>query len=513
MSFPQVLLRSADPAAPAVLHGDRALSYAELERGVSGVAAELLVRGFQKGERIGILAENSAFFVRAYLGIMTAGLVAVPFQTEVAAEAFEEIAASTDLRLIFVSDRHLKRVRCWAGQTRLVVVTEREIEEWRAVPGVGLPEIDERRDLAALMFTSGSTGAPRGVMVTHWNLRCNTRDIAAYLGLTARDRAMVVLPFHYCFGLSLLHSHLWAGASVVLNNDFKLFPETVLAEMREKQCTGLAGVPSTYQILLRRSRFRELEFPHLRWLQQAGGKLPAPCIREILEAFPSVSFFLMYGQTEATARLSYLPPERLADKLGSIGHGLPSARLEVLRPDGSPVRPGSEEVGEIVAAGDSVTLGYWRDPQETAKYFRHGRLHTGDLARVDDEGFIFIVEREREIIKSGGNRISAKEVEEVIAELPEVMEVAVIGVSHDILGEAIQAAVVPAPTASLTPLQVLSHCRKRLPGYKVPQDVILLKSLIHNSAGKVLKTELKKLLERPAAESAATQSYSYANAN
>ncbi len=295
-----------------------------------------------------------------------------------------------------------------------------------------LPDVNPD-DLAALMFTSGSTGEPKGVMVTHRNIACNTRDIVEYLELSSSDRALVILPFYYCFGLSVLHTHLAVGASVVIHNQF-MYPERALQVLKERACTGLAGVPSTYQILLRRSRFKGSQFPSLRWLQQAGGKLPNACIREIAESFSQVRFFVMYGQTEATARLSYLPPDRIHDKLGSIGRGLPSTRLEVLGTDGRPVRPGSDEVGEIVASGENITRGYWNDPGETAKYFRGGKLYTGDLARVDADGFIYVVERERDIIKSGGNRISAKEVEDAIAELQDVIEVAVVGASHQILG-------------------------------------------------------------------------------
>jgi acyl-CoA synthetase (AMP-forming)/AMP-acid ligase II len=311
---------------------------------------------------------------------------------------------------------------------------------------------------------------------------------------------MVVLPFHYCFGLSLLHTHLLAGGAVVLNNNFRLFPEAVLQEMIQKKCTGLAGVPSTFQLLLRKSRFCQLNFPKLRWLQQAGGKLPNPQIVEILTAFPQVRFFTMYGQTEATARLSYLPPERLADKLGSIGRGLASTKLEVLTPAGIPVRPGSNEVGEIVASGDNITLGYWNDPAETARYFRAGKLHTGDLARVDAEGFIYIVDRERDLIKSGGNRVSATEVEAVVAELPAVIEVAVLGAPHDLLGEAVQAFIVAQPGAGLTSEAVRAHCWKRLPPFKVPENVIFLDRMPQNSTGKILKPKLKEMLQSPAAK-------------
>jgi acyl-CoA synthetase (AMP-forming)/AMP-acid ligase II len=329
-------------------------------------------------------------------------------------------------------------------------------------------------------------------MVTHVNIACNSRDILGYIGLTAADRVMVVLPFWYCYGASLLHTHLMAGASLVLNNRF-LFPETVLDELAQTGCTGLAGVPSTYQVLLRRSRFARREFPSLRWLQQAGGRLPDPLVRELRQAFPKVKLFVMYGQTEATARLSYLPPERLDDKLGSVGRGLPGTRLEVLRPDGAAVVPGSGEVGEIVASGDNISPGYWSDPDETARYFRNGKLHTGDMARVDQDGYIFIVDRARDFIKAMGNRVSPREIEDVIAELPQVVEVAVIGVPDDLCGEAVRALVVADGPGRLTAEQVRDHCLGKLPNYKVPRYVDFLPALPKTSNGKVAREQLRGL--------------------
>ena len=496
MNVAELILARGQDSAVAVLHRDAALTYAELRDAAARLAGGLRARGHRKGDRIAILAENSLFFVKAYFGIIRAGLVAVPLPADLTAEAFARIVADAGIREVFVSNRLLNRTRPWARSLALTLVPENQEKDFSGSP-LSLPApVNPTRDLAALMFTSGSTGAPKGVMITHRNLECNSCDIAAYLGLFAGDRAMVVLPFHYCFGLSVLHTYLLAGGAVALNNEFKLFPESVLAEMQAKECTGFAGVPSTYQILLRNSRFRQMEFPKLRLFQQAGGKLPNPCIREILDSFPKIRFFLMYGQTEATARLSFLPPERLADKLGSIGRGLPSTKLEVLREDGSPVAPGSDEIGEIIATGDNIALGYWNDPAETAKFFRHGKLHTGDLARVDADGFIFVVEREREMIKSGGNRVSAKEVEDVIAEIPEVVEVAVVGAPHELLGEAIKVFVAPVTDADLPPQSVLAHCQKRLPAAKVPEEVIVVRSLPHNSSGKIQKAKLKEILGR-----------------
>ena len=495
MNVAEVMLRQGDGQAIALIHKDTVLTYGELRVTVAQLAAGLLARGRSKGDRVGIWSENSAFFVLTYLAVIRAGLVAVPFQTELPADTFAKILADAGIQDLFVSKRFVSRVRPWGEAAGAAILAEGELQELLSAAVRPMPLIEPARDLAALMFTSGSTGSPKGVMVTHRNIECNGQDIVSYMALKPDDRVMVVLPFHYCFGASLLHTHLLAGGTVVLDNDFRLYPENVLQEMQRRECTGLAGVPSTYQILLRRSRFREMEFPKLRWFQQAGGKLPNACIREVLDTFPRVRYFLMYGQTEATARLSYLPPDRIRDKLGSIGIGLPSTKLEVLRADGIPVSPGSQETGEIVATGDNIAAGYWNDPAETLRFFRNGRLYTGDIARVDADGFIFIVERERELIKSGGNRVSAKEVEDVIAEMPEVVEVAVLGIPHEILGEGICAFVVAGSPATITPNAVRGHCQRRLPAFKVPENVTFLKSLPHNSSGKVLKPKLKEMAQ------------------
>jgi acyl-CoA synthetase (AMP-forming)/AMP-acid ligase II len=493
MNAADTFLSQGNRARPAVLAGESTLTYGELETSVQRLGLALLASGLQKGDRVGLWSENNPFFVIAYLAIIRAQLVVVPFQIDIAESTFGEIGRGCGMKAVLVSRRYAGRLKPWIESLGLWMIAEPELSALPAVDGAKFPNSESGNDLAALMFTSGSTGAPKGVMVTHRNLECNTRDIVSYMGLNTTDRVMVVLPFHYCFGLSLLHSHLIAGGSVVLNNQF-LYPEKVLEDLEAKQCTGLAGVPSTYQILLRKSRFKEMKFPTLRWLQQAGGKLHNPFIQEIQQSFPAVKFYLMYGQTEATARLSYLPPDRLVDKLGSIGKGLPSTRLEVLKPDDTPVEPGSDEVGEIVASGDSITLGYWEDRDETARYFRRGKLYTGDLARVDAEGFIFIVEREREMIKSGGNRVSAKEVEDVIAEIPAIVEVAVVGVPHELLGEAIKAFVVLTPSASISEAEIIEHCKRRLPNFKCPESLAILDTLPHTSAGKVAKRKLKELI-------------------
>ena len=228
MNLADLLLKEGADEAPALIYKQATLTYGELRATVSQLAAGLLARGHRKGDRVGLWSENSAFFVTSYLAIIRAGLVAVPFQTELAADTFARITSDAGIKTLFLSKRHARRVHGWAQQAGLDVLLEGALDSTLATTGKPFPSIDPARDLAALMFTSGSTGAPKGVMVTHGNIECNSRDIVSYMGLTRNDRVMVVLPFHYCFGASLLHSHLLAGGSVVLNNDFRLYPEMVL---------------------------------------------------------------------------------------------------------------------------------------------------------------------------------------------------------------------------------------------------------------------------------------------
>lgn len=395
---------------------------------------------------------------------------------------------------MLIQQKYAPFAQQWTSEAAPELLSENAVAEMVASPPERtqpFPDIDPENDLALLAFTSGSTGLPKAVMVTHRNVQSNTEDIIQSLRLSDRDRVMAVLPLSYCFGLSLLHTHLRAGASVVLSPSF-MFPEKVLDEMEARGCTGFAGVPSTYQILLRKTNFARRRFPALRSLQQAGGKLPSSMIAELAAAQPDVKLFVMYGQTEATARLSCLDPEMLPARLGSIGRGLASTRLEVLKEDGTPVPPGSDEVGEIVASGPNIARGYWRSPEETARFFRNGRLYTGDLACVDRDGFIFVVDRARDFIKSAGNRISPQEVEDTIAAHPDVLHVAVVGVPDELFGEAIAAFIVPRSRSLLNENQIGAYCNERLPNHKVPQYVYLVDSLPMNEFGKVLKAKLRQ---------------------
>jgi acyl-CoA synthetase (AMP-forming)/AMP-acid ligase II len=298
-----------------------------------------------------------------------------------------------------------------------------------------------------------------------------------------------VLPFHYCFGTSLLHTHLAVGGRLVLDNRF-MYPESVLQHLKSSRCTGFAGVPSHYQILLRRSSIRGMSFPYLRHVQQAGGHLAPAFLRELREALPNVEVFVMYGQTEATARLSCVPAGMLDQKIGSIGRAIPGVKLSVVDEQGIELQPG--EPGEIVAEGANITIGYWREPEESLASFRNGKLHTGDMAIVDEDGFIYIVDRVKDFVKVGGTRTGCRSIEEQMLEFSELLEVAVVGIPDPVLGEALKAFVVPRDRKNtFFTERFRDFCAEHLPFQIVPREIVQLDTLPKNSAGKVLKSVLK----------------------
>jgi acyl-CoA synthetase (AMP-forming)/AMP-acid ligase II len=268
-----------------------------------------------------------------------------------------------------------------------------------------------------------------------------------------------------------------------------------------QECTVLAGVPSSFQLLLRACSFATRPTPSLRLIQQAGGKLSPVLVQELLDCKPTAALHLMYGQTEATARLSVLPPQALPAKLGSIGRGIPGVELSVLDDDGRPVGPG--QMGEIYARGENVSPGYFGDAPATLAKFTPRGLRTGDLAVVDDDGYLFVVDRRDDFIKSWGHRISSHEVEACALRLRDLVSAAAVGVPDDEAGEAVALVVTAAPGSDAGPADVLAHCRRHLPKYMVPRRVLIVDALPLNASGKVDKREVREVARAAAAPAVA----------
>lgn len=426
------------------------------------------------GQKIIILSTNSVFFIVCYLAIFKSGNVCVPLDPNIEQETLNYILEVCNCKNILAESNVVKK---YAIPSEINIVSEIIFDN--LVENIeGNKDLNKdfpENNLAEIIFTSGSTGKPKGVMLSHKNIMANTASILEYLKLNENDIIEVVLPFYYCYGLSLLHTHIRIGGSIVMNNSF-IFIGGVINDFLKYKCTGFAGVPSHFQILLRKTKsFKEKSFPHLRYVTQAGGKLHKAFISEFRECFPEIDFFVMYGQTEATARLSYLPPTRLNDKLGSIGQGIPGVTLDIFNEKGNSAQP--KEIGEIVAKGDNVMLGYLEDPETTSQTLKNGWLYTGDIGLRDEEGFIYLTARKKEIIKVGGKRISPKEIEEVIVQIPEVIDCTIESVNDDLLGEAMKATLIVEKQHNPEEFKdkVKKYCSTKLPLFKIPQ-VIELKS-------------------------------------
>jgi long-chain acyl-CoA synthetase len=482
------LLADAAPDAVAVVDAGNRYTYGQLRTAAGRLAAELAVLDLPRGSRVAVLGPNSFFWVAAYLAVMKLGHVAVPLSDKLTPDEVRRNADIAGCAAGFVDRRTLGRFSA-AFDDGLTVRTDEVLRSSREPWWPSSVPIDPGAD-AVLVFTSGTTSQPKAVRVTHGNIQANTDSIITYLELRGDDRVLVILPFFYCYGASLLHTHLRRGGRVVLCNSFA-FPETALDLLEREGCTVLAGVPSSFQLLLRASTFAQRALPSLRLIQQAGGKLPPVLIEELLAAKPAARLFVMYGQTEATARLSYLPPGKLRDKPGSIGKGIPGVELRVLNDNGEPVRLG--ERGEIYATGANISPGYYEDPEGSAAKFTPYGLRTGDLAVVDDEGDIFIVDRRDDFIKSWGHRVSSQEVEAAALRMEQLVSAAVIGVPDDEAGEAVTLFVTARPGAEVTPGEVLAVCRQHLAKYMVPSSVLVLDALPLNANGKVAKRRLREM--------------------
>lgn len=507
--FSRQVVRSPD--AIAVHAQGQDLTYGDLNARALRFAAWLQNTGVMPGERVALLLPNSIEYVVCYLGILRAGAIVVALNPDSTAKELEFILQ--DCRPV-VAVAHPKSVRVLSDAFASLNEQRVSLPLWvvyaaasdgsdgmrsrRVLPldlAAASPEMlldpPKPDSLAQIIYTSGTTGRPKGVTLSHRNIAANCDSILSYLEITAVDSVLALLPFYYSYGNSLLFTHLAAGARLVVATNF-VFWNQALDLIERCEVTGLSGVPSTYAILLHRSEIRKRRLSSLRYLTCAGGALPLAHVDALRDAIPQAQMFLMYGQTEATARLSTLMPADLDRKRGSIGRGIPGVQLSVLGEDCLPVRVG--EVGEIVANGPNIMQGYWNDLENTRRVLRPEGLYTGDLATVDDEGYIYVVGRGSDMIKSGSFRLHPQEIEAAIAEIAGVAEVAVVGVDDSMWGERPIAFIVPtADAASDLPAQVMAYCHENLSRHKQPREVTVITSLPKTSSGKVKRSELRSL--------------------
>ena len=485
---------------PCIVSEGNSWSYGEMWENAARFAAYVTQQGIRKGDRIALVCDNSAYYVAAFYGTLLAGAVVVPMNTSSKIRDFNNWFEHCAARMAVVDfiPRELRKLLDTPAPTQLFAIDtdlkqpltkqqqERICGTWSEVEScqpLANHATIAGSDLACIIYTSGTTGNPKGVMINHQNLSANISSILEVLPIRPGDAFLNVLPFYYSYGNSVLHSSICAGATLYLENS-TMYPNRILEKLQTLEIAGFAGVPSTYALLMARGKVSEYNLSRLKFSLQAGGAMPTPLIQEVREQFGG-ELYVMYGQTEATARLTCLPPADLDQKLGSVGLPIPGVEIKIVHDDGRECMPG--EIGEVLARGDNISPGYWHNPNATAATFRDGWLRTGDLGHKDQEGYLYLEGRRSDMIKSGANRISPLEIEEVISELPEIEEVAVAGHPDELLGQTVAAFVVIKPGHSLDHKALKRHCLENLASYKIPKSIHELQALPKTASGKVKK--------------------------
>jgi long-chain acyl-CoA synthetase len=489
------------PGRTAIVGDDRRIDYAGFWREAQRFARALRMRGLQPGERVAILLPNRIEAAVACYGTWLAGGIAAPLNAQARQRDFQAWLAHCDARHVVFEIHHGDAL---AALDAIDATRTLPLERWAIdgehplladddVDATGIDAIDTDPAsiggdaIALILYTSGTTGAPKGVTLTHANLLANASAVVRYLALDERDSVLSILAFYYAYGASVLHTHLISGACVVLAPNL-LFPHLLMDTIARERITGFSGVPSTFALLLERVKLADYDLSSLRYLTQAGGAMTPTLTRRLRAALPHARLFVMYGQTEATSRLTYLPPERLDEKLGSVGIPVDGIELRIVHEDGHDAAIG--DIGEVRVRGANVMRGYWNDRDATAAVLVDGWLRTGDMGHLDADGVLWLAGRRNDMIKTGAHRVHPGDIEDVIAEMPGVTEVAVVGIDDSVLGQVIKAFVVAPGLPPNSENQIKAHCRERLATYKIPRDIAFVPALPRTASGKVRRAAL-----------------------
>ena len=497
--------------AALVCDGQR-LTYAQIDAMANRLANALRSNGVGRGDRVAIYLQNSVETVIGIFATLKAGGVFVVVNHTTKQDKLMYILNNSRARALLLSSRKIRMlneidrevpsmsyaVTCGAAkatETQAGGMNGLAMEEFGSIqahyPTEKPPRLNIDQDLACLIYTSGSTGDPKGVMSAHNNVVFAASSIIQYLENGEDDILIGLLPLSFDYGLYQLLMTFKFGGTLVLERGFT-YPAVILQRMAEEHVTGFPGVPTIFTILLRMD-LSPYDLSSLRYLTNTAAALPPSHIQELRAKFPWVKLYSMYGLTE-TKRTLYLPPEQLDIRPGSVGMAIPGTEVWLEGADGERLEPG--ETGELVVRGQHVMRGYWEDPEATAQVYKPGPLpgetvcYTGDLFRMDEEGYLYFVARKDDIIKCRGEKVSPKEVENVLYAMPGVVAAAVVGVPDKILGQVPKALIV-TDSPDLTARQVLAHCRAHLEDFMVPKFIEFREDLPKTSSGKVKKTGLK----------------------
>jgi long-chain acyl-CoA synthetase len=503
----------AYPEKVALVCGDKRLTYREIDSAANSLGRGLIDAGFQRQDRAVIYLDNSVESVISLFGILKAGGIFVIIDPQVKARKLKYIMADCEARVLITDARHLddiSEVVYDLPDLKRIIITDYEQASTVAKSPSGPESLSYRAiletcsparmvpscidiDLASLVYTSGSSGNPKGVMLTHLNMVSAATSITQYLENTSDDIIIDTLPLAFDYGLYQVLMAFKFGGTVILEKAF-VFPQQVINLVVKEKVTGWPVVPTIPAILVKLKNLDKHDFSSLRYISSTGQVLPPKHIAILKEALPKVRIYSMYGLTECK-RVAYLPPEELDRRPGSVGKAMPNTEVWIVDEEGREITE-AWKPGEMVIRGANVMKGYWNLPEETARALRPGPypgervLYSGDLFQKDEEGFLYFLGRKDDIIKTAGHMVSPKEVENVICEKEDVIEAAVIGVEDEILGKVVKAFVHLTDTSESTTEDIINFCAQRLEDFAVPKTVVLCGTLPRTTTGKIQKRDL-----------------------
>jgi acyl-CoA ligase (AMP-forming) (exosortase A-associated) len=502
----------ANASRIALVSRGQSITYGELADRVESTAAWLHAAGVKRGDRIGIHLPKSVEEVVATFAVARIGAVFVNINYQWTTSQMEFIVKDSGAKVLFTDARRAKVIAelpVASELTHVVVNGEapkvKNFTSWNTFETKKCPIPDPTidPDLAGLLYTSGSTGKPKGVMFSHRNIILGARIVARYLGNTAEDRVLSLLPLSFDYGLNQITTMFLVGGSVVLQS--VSLPAEIVKTVATNDVTGVALVAPSWVQVVRYLEEAPTKFPKLRYVTNSGGKIPLGALEKMPGLFPGVEIFLMYGLTEAF-RSTFLPPHLFKSKMGSIGRAIPNTEIFVVDPERGICGPG--EQGELLHRGGLISGGYWNNPaatDEKIKVNKHLRpligdekvVHSGDIVRMDEEGYLWFVSRMDTMIKCSGYRLSPTEVEEILSGHQQVLETVAFGVEDEELGQVVHVAVGTSANGDFK-LEDLQHfCVKKMPSYMVPKKIYTFAGTMpRTSSGKIDRpTVIKQCLE------------------
>ncbi len=502
------------PDKTALVCRDNRLSFVEIDRVANSLGRALVNLGLRKQDRVIIYLDNSIESVVSLFAILKAGGIFVIIDPQVKAKKLNHILDDCQARVLITDTAHLTGVSETVydlKSLKQIILTDdepviAEVEPagsrpdifsyhtlLREFPSTYLPSPCIDIDLASLIYTSGSSGNPKGVMLTHHNMVSAATSITQYLENTNSDIILDTLPLAFDYGLYQVLMAFKFGGTVILEKSF-VYPQQIINLIIREKVTGWPIVPMIAAILARLKNFDKQDFSHLRYITSTSQTLPPKHIAFLRKAFPGVEIYSMYGLTECK-RVTYLTPEQLRKRPGSVGKAMPNTETYIVNENDEVITEAGRP-GELVVRGSNVMRGYWNLPEETAKALRPGPhpgekvLYTGDLFQQDEEGYLYFLGRKDDIIKTAGHMVSPKEVENVLCKKEDIIEAAVIGMDDEILGKAVQAFVHLADSSHSTGEDIIKFCSERLEDFAMPKKVILCGPLPRTASGKIQKREL-----------------------